>query len=517
MNDKREAVSEPAAVAAVAPGRRDWRWLIALLAPALLIEAVLCWLTSLMWLPKFFPGPAGISLDFVKMLGPDWKRNTLLQVVAFAALFAAFLLALRFLHGRRPSRLELTLLFLAPIAWSATTALLYPPYAVDLFHYVAEGRLTWIYHLNPMVVAPIARPFPIGMSYGDQPSNYGPLWFLLDFPPSLLLPNNSLGEVIVLKLWIAAFYLASGALIYLILRRERKELALFGTALYLWNPFVIIRALGDGHNDVVMFFFVLVALYAILKEDWLAVFPALILAALVKYIPLILAPLVLMYVLRLPEPKRRDAIIKLLIGGGIAVVLAVLIYAPFWAGPATFTELRGWTEQSITSTPLVVELFITDRLYGVSGAAVSRLWMRILFLVPYGLVFLRVRPPSRRLNAAAYQAVWFYVIIATAWFRPWYLLWIVTLGALLPSGWFLMLTLTVSFCGMFPDIVEQYRGYVPWLAADLNRLYLAPIVVAFAPPALVWLAGLLRTRSWFFAADTPSSAEVGSPAMLASD
>jgi hypothetical protein len=93
-----------------------------------------------------------------------------------------------------------------------------------------------------------------------------------------------------------------------------------------------------------------------------------------------------------------------------------------------------------------------------------------------------------------------FILIATAWFRPWYLIWVVTLGALLPSGWFLALTLAISFCGMFPDIVEQYRAYVPWLAADSMRLYLAPIVVAFLAPALIWIAALIGKRSWDFPA-----------------
>jgi hypothetical protein len=472
--------------------------LVALGMAALTIEIVLFRLTRLMSLAQFFPGKQGISLDFVKMLGPDWVGNTVLQTLAFLVMFAAFGSALWILYHSQPRPLMLAAIFVPPVAWVTTAAFMYPPYAVDLFHYLADARLLWIYRLNPLIVAPIARPFAIATSYGDQSSAYGPLWHLLSFPGAIFQPGNYLSSIIILKLWIGLFYLATGVLIYLIVRMSRPDLALAGAALYLWNPFVIMRDLGDGHNDVVMFFFVLLALYWAAKEDWLAVGPALMLSALLKYVSVLLGPVVIAYVLALPAEKRRTALPQLLGGGAIAIVLAVLIYIPFWAGPRTFASIRGEGELSITSTPLLLQLFITGPLFHDASGGLSRLWMRLIFLVPYAWLLLRVRPPITRLYAASYQTMFLFIFIATAWFRPWYLIWVVTLGALLPTGWFLALTLAVSFCGMFPDIVEQYRGFVPWLAADGARLFLAPVLVAFFIPAVIWITALLSSGSWDF-------------------
>jgi len=511
-------VAEPVARPSTARVDGSAATIWALLIAAAGIEAVLLWLTWLMYLPRFFPGPLGITLDFVKMLGPDWRRNTVIQVVAFAAMFVAFGLALRILQNAKPSRMMLALLFLPPVVWTITAAFLYPPYAVDLFHNVADGRLVWIYHLNPMLVPPSVRPFPIGMSFADEPSAYGPFWYLLDFPPSILQPHNFLGEIIVLKLWNGLFYLASGVLIYLILRRQRPDLALVGSAIYLWNPFVLIRDLGDAHNDVIMLFFVLVMIYCMMREEWLAVLPAFALSVLAKFASLVLGPLILVYVLTLPRGRRLPALQRLLAGGILALALSVMIFFPFWAGPSTLAALRLEANRSITSTPLLVELFITDKLFGSNGPAVARLAMRGLFLVPYVLLLTRVRPPMQRFQAIAYHSLWLYLLIATAWFRPWYLLWVVTIGALLPSGWFLAVTLAISWCGMFPDIVEQYREFVPWLTADMARLYLAPVVVAFVPPAVVWLVGLLRTRSWQFTSRGAAAAmPTVAPAVAAGD
>ncbi|HTE84763.1 MAG TPA: hypothetical protein VK821_08515 [Dehalococcoidia bacterium] len=486
---------------------RPWRVMLPLLLAAAAIEATLARLTKLMSLQEFFPGKEGISLDFVKMLGPDWMRNTWLQVTAFAVMFAAFGAALWVFHRARPSRAMLAALFLPPVVWSVTAASMYPPYAVDLFHNLADSRLLWIYRLNPMIVAPAARPFIIGISYADQTSSYGPLWYLLTFPAAVFQPHNFLSSIIILKLWMAAFYIASGVVIYLTLRLTRPHLALAGAALYLWNPFVLMRDLGDGHNDVVMFFFVLLALYFATKNEWLAVAPALMLSALIKYVSIPLGPLVLVYVLTMPSEQRRQVLPRLLAGSGIALVMTAVISIPFLAGPRTLSALAGETRLSITSTPLLVQLLLTGPFLHDSSGDISRMLMRALFLIPYGLLLASVRPPATRLYATSYQALWLFILLATAWFRPWYLLWVVTMGALLPSGWFLAVTLAISFFGMFPDITEQYRNNVPWLAVDLMRLYAAPVVVAFIPPALIWMAALLNTRTWLFASEPPDTAK----------
>jgi hypothetical protein len=475
-----------------------WAPLLILIIAALVIEAVLLRLTSLMSLREFFPGSEGISLDFVKMLGPDWVRNTWFQVSAFALMFVAFGVALWVFRNARATWTILLALFAPPIVWSATAAFMYPPYAVDLFHNLADSRLLWLYRLNPMVVAPIARPFIIGTSYGDQTSAYGPLWYLLTFPATLFQPQNYLSSIILLKFWMAVFYVASGVVILLVLRLSQPRLALLGAALYLWNPFVLMRDLGDAHNDVVMFFFVLAAFYFAASREWLGVAPALALSALIKYVTVLLGPVVLVYVLMLPAEQRRHALPRLFAGLGIAVVLAVIIYVPFWTGPRTFSSILGETKLSITSTPLLVQLLLTGPLLNDANGDLSRLLMRILFLVPYAFIVASVRPPVQRLYAMSYQTLWLFVLLATAWFRPWYLLWVVTLGALLPSGWFLALTLAISLCGMFPDIVEQYRNFMPFLTADPIRLYVAPIAVAFLPPALIWIAAFLKTGNWFF-------------------
>jgi hypothetical protein len=481
---------------------KGWRGPALLLLAAVVTEAVLIWFTLLMSLLRFFPasnpGKEQISLDFDLMLGSHWLRNTLWQAAAFAVLFLAFFISLWVVRRAPRSTAMLLIIFLAPVVWTVTAAFMYPPYARDLFHNLEDVRLLWVYHVNPMVVAPTARPFPIRTSFDDQPNPYGPLWFILGFPGAVFQSHDFLSSIILLKIWMGAFYIASGVIIYIIVKHEQRELALLASALYLWNPFVIMRDLGDAHNDVMMFFFVLVAIYVGLRRRWLLVPPVLMLSILIKYVSLLIAPVMLAYILFLPGDERRQALRGILAGSALALALAVLMVLPFWDGLRTFDALRNETSKVVTSTPQVLEYIVTGSVEATRFASTSRLIMRLLFLIPYVWLLLRVRPPAWRLNAAAYQALLLYLLIAVAWFRPWYLLWVVTIGALLPWGWFLAVTLTISWFGMFPEIVGLYSGKVPWLAASDGRMLLGPILVVFLPIALLWLAGLVCTRSWFF-------------------
>jgi hypothetical protein len=486
---------------------------IGLLVAATVTEAVLAWITSLMSLPKFFPagdpGKWHVSLDFETMLGVDWLRNAIWQVCAFAILFAAFLASLWLIHRSRPSRRLLLLIFLAPVAWTVTAAFMYPPYARDLFHNLADARLIWVYHLNPMLVGPSARPFPISTSYGNQPSAYGPVWYLLSFPGAVFQPNNFLSSIILLKLWMGAFYLASGWLIYLIVKAERPRLAPLAAAVYLWNPFVIVRDLGDAHNDVVMVFFVLAAFYLAQRKLWLLVLPALALSVLVKWASIVVVPVFVAYVLFLPASERRKALPGIIGGGAIALWLVLLVMTPFWAGLHTFDAVRAESDKTATSTPHILEYLVTGSVTPTSFAPTSRLIMRLLFVIPYALLLSRLRPPAWRLHAATYQALLLYLLIAVAWFRPWYFLWVVSVGALLPWGWFLALTLTISWFGMFPEIIDQYSSKLPWLSSSDARIMLATILATFLVPALLWLAGFIWTQSWFLHSNALAAATDG--------
>ncbi|MFN8559339.1 MAG: hypothetical protein U0531_19045 [Dehalococcoidia bacterium] len=68
---------------------------------------------------------------------------------------------------------------------------MYPPTAVDLFHNQADARTLWVHGANPLIVPPSAHDYPIGISWANQPSPYGPIWNLLTVVPARLAGDTT--------------------------------------------------------------------------------------------------------------------------------------------------------------------------------------------------------------------------------------------------------------------------------------------------------------------------------------
>lgn len=466
---------------------------VALMLAGLASAAIYLALTRRMSLQEYFPGP-GVTIDFKDMLGEGPARTSAILYGAFAALLALWGGAI-FAAGRmRASGRTAVLVFAVPVLLVAVLASMYPPMASDFFHNLADGRLLWRDGANPMVTPPGAS-FPIGISFGDEPSAYGPLWYVLLAPPSLLGFDHYLTSLVLLKLWMGAFYLAAAVLTWLIARRLTPGREAAAVVLLAWNPFVVWRALGNGHNDVVMMAFTLAAVWAVAERRWAWAPVALAASVLVKYTTLLAAPALVVYVLRLPAGERRAAAFGLARGTLAALALSAAIFAPFWEGPDTFDQLREQGDRVITSTPLLLEQQLGDRLDLAAARAhdIARWSGTALFAAVAAALLWRQRAGVLALIAAAALTLLAFNLIAAGWFRPWYFLWVAMLTPLLPGRWWLALTIAVAVGGLLPDVIEQYRNNIDALDGHLFALLALPVGAAFLPPLVVWVAALLAT------------------------
>ena len=470
--------------------------LVAVIGAGIGLTALYAAAATRLALARYFPGP-GASLAFTHMLGPDWRWASVQYAAAVVLACALYGVALAAVWpGRRP--LPAALLYGFPALFAVALLWMYPPTAVDMFHYQADARTLWVHGDNPLTVPPSAHPYPIRISWQHQPSPYGPFWSLLTFGPALLPGDDYLAGLVLFKALAAAFYLGCARLVYRLTARLRPGRESAAVLLFAWNPFVVLRTVGNGHNDLVMMFFALLALDLARRRVWLAVFPLLALSVLVKYATALLGPLVLWYAWSQTPGTARDRLRALAPGLAAAVLLTVVCYAPFWAGRATFATGMGEANtKMITSTPLLLKAQLELSTGLPDPAAAARALSRLLFLGLYLPLVWQARRDFTRLVTCSFTALFLY-LVASVWFRPWYMLWPLTLAALLPGTWFTPLLLAISCCASFPDLVEQYGRNWRWLRADPGRTLAAPIVVAFLPPLLVWLAGLAAFRSWHF-------------------
>ncbi len=450
-------------------------------------------------LPRYFPGP-GVTVGFTQMLGPDRAWVSFLYIAMAVLTFALYGVAVITVWRSRDTVSPAVLVAFAAL-FVLVLAFMYPPTAMDLIHYHADARTFWVYGDNPLVVPPSAHPYPVGMSWADRPSAYGPFWSLLTGLVVLPTGDHFLAGLIGLKLLAGAFGLGCAWVVYRIAGRLRPGWERVALVLFAWNPFVLHRVAAGGHNDIVMAFFALLALERAQRRAWVTACTALALSVLVKYVSALLAPPLLLYAWQHAGGDARARLRALAPAVGVAALVTVLVYAPFWQGWDTFATVReqlGSAQFLITSIPLLVQYRLLPLMSPEDAAATARTLTTAIFLVLYlPLVWQARRDPVRLVTSSA-TALFLYAVVAAGWFRPWYMLWTLPLMAALPGTWFTPLLLAVSFFTNLPDLVEQYSMYWRWLAADSWRQVSAPVLLAFWPALLVWYFGLLRFASWHF-------------------
>ncbi len=424
-----------------------------------------------------------------------------LMLASLLLVSAAYLLLLvrfRSLPDARQPRLRvlLVLVVCAAVPLLALPNLL----SSDMYSYIAFGRVAVVHGANPFIDAPArfaSDPFYRWVNWKQVASVYGPGWIY----PSMVLTIvvNSIKPhvityVLAYKLLALVLHIACGLLVWAILGRWRPEQRVWGTALYLLNPLALIEFVGNGHNDVLMIFFILLGILLHLRGHWYWTICSFTLAVLTKWIALPLLPL---YALTLlwEAPSWRNRAWKTVVGCSLSAILAVGLYRPFWEGWSTLEILFEAPPQQrlinslgdVISSDIQRELWLRGRwpnpalvdtipLYSNPGsrainsniirhnrrddlwgkqrgqfledrarlradqtlAKLNRTWLndkiRKIALGLLGLACLIAAAVTRNMRMAVLAGAWIFFVycaIGAVWFWPWYVTWFVALAALL--------------------------------------------------------------------------------------
>lgn len=498
----------PAAELADMPRRRAMpgAGLILLSLAGINITVLYAVASARMNLPRFFPEP-GISTDFVKMLAPGWEHQTVLYVGFVLLTFGSYFVAVAVAYARR-APVPALLLWGFPALFSLTLLPMYPPTAIDMLHYHAMSRVFWVHGANPLTVPAMNFEYPIGISFMDWPSSYGPLWSILTAPAAILPGDNLLLGLYGFKLIAIASLFGCAWVIYRLVQRTRPGHESLAIMLFAWNPFVLLRVVGNGHNDLVMMFFALLALERAERRSWTWAFLWLTAAVSVKYSVALLGPPLLLYAWTHAGGDFRARVQTLAPAILLSALALVLVYAPFWAGAETFANVRRQADLSVTSTAEVLSTVVghlrgvelRGQLLGVHEDAqsqdIARGLTRLAFIALWLPFIWLSRKSFDHLVAGSFTILFLYLLIGASWYRPWYMLWPVAIAALRPRSWLAPTLLAATFFGSFPDLIEQYRWFWRWVGTSVDRAVAAPTVVQFAVPAAIWLAGIIWFRSW---------------------
>lgn len=433
-------------------------------------------------------------------------------LAAFGLLFGLYQWA--FLHLRStPEAGPLWLILIGQLGLGVALVGMYPVAAIDLYDYLLYGRLAVFWGANPLVEPPASYPGEPMVAYSywpNEPSVYGPLWQIasewLTQAVDGRLPDGLYG----FKLLAIAASLATTALAWLILKRLRPALAPAGALLYGWNPLQQFETAGNGHNDALMIAFLALALYLLVRGRSELALPAFTAGLLVKITLAPLAPLFALAPLLEYSPRRAGRWRRLAVGAALAGLLAVALYLPYWEGRASLPLLdRGnwFTASPGTVLREILRRWLEFEAAGRTAAILSAGLFALVSLVILGrLVLDSAKHPHPGPSAspghtipglirAAYQLFFAYLVIASLWWQPWYLLVLLLLAAL--SADRRLADRANLFClgGLLSYVVFKYVWAVhqaDW-QLDYLRIMALSVVVIFSLP-LIHLAASVFQR-----------------------
>jgi hypothetical protein len=406
-----------------------------------------------------------VNLNYGKVAMVD-VGMTIGVTAATIALFILYYIAYRLCKGQTGYKLWAVVLggalVLALVNFFVCTTT-----SLDIYDYVARGRITGVYGGNPYVYVPSDFPSDPFMQYPawkDKTAAYGPLWETLSGLIGHVADDQLLTHVLIHKDLALASYMLCVLMIALILRHVSPEKALAGTLLFAWNPLILMEGLQNAHNDLLMVGLILVGFWFLAQTDrtrrqdlssedrsWHLVmggFAILFvwLGVLVKFIPFLLLPPLFLYALAKERNWTRW------IGMGLVLLLPMMAftyvyYRVFWHWPDVMDPILRRTDMFRLTIPSVIVSYLEKRIpKHIAQGYVSWPFL-IIFAASYLILMIRTalnmyntpkengegaRPknPWQLAVDASLGAFLLYLLLASLWFWPWYLIWPIALLAL---------------------------------------------------------------------------------------
>lgn len=328
-----------------------------------------------------------------------------------------------------------------------------PPLASgDVYAYGYYGRLVAVHGENPYTVREDAqiRDVYLDATYAKHPfqTNYGPLWTSIEADIMRVAGSLLHLGVFLFRSIAVLSFLASVALLWLMLPENYRDRRLL---LFAWNPYVLFEVGNNAHNDMFMMAWALLAVFAFQRKWYIVSFLSLIIATLVKFVPLFLLPIVFLIMLR-GKPKQK-MLLHAGIGAAIVALFTVIAFLPFWSGLETFRLiamlgatfslpvyhpmlLLAWLFQ-VTIIPNPATAATVVHAIGIVGFAITLFWIARIAWRSFG----------KELPTAALLYFSGFLVFAMSFYQPWYLLWVIPLVPLWRNAKAVLVLISLSILG----------------------------------------------------------------------
>ncbi|MEP7199311.1 MAG: polyprenol phosphomannose-dependent alpha 1,6 mannosyltransferase MptB, partial [Chloroflexota bacterium] len=394
----------------------------------------------------------------------------------------------------RDARRALAFIIASALLFALILLSVYPIGANDIYDYIFRARLWGYYDFNPLTVTPLQVnddrwfPFVVWIWF---PSPYGPLWTYLSVALYRLAGDVLLTNLVLFKLLPALSIVACAFILYDMLKARGDGRAVAGVLLFTWNPLLLFESVVNGHNDIVMVMFVLVALWLYRRRRFTTALVCCVLAACVKAAAAVALPLMFVAVLRQISPPLPKQFYHFGRGGrGVRSVLACLavvvaLYAPLWRGAETLAGLGALDNRFTSSLAAIVKL----SLEAIIGREPAEAWTRsafgVLFVLLYGYRVWQVRSDADGLQEDMFTVFALLLIVGTLWFEPWYVVWVIALAPLVKPP-LQRMTMLWSASALCTYLIFDFAWY--WWPDFFNT---ANVLVLNVTVVALWLGPLL--------------------------
>jgi hypothetical protein len=403
-------------------------------------------------LPYWFPTHyLNVKDEIYQFVAREPWRGVLFYV-ALAALFVCYLAAYRQTAGRGLSWSSARWVGFWAVIFCLLLIPIQPVTSSDIYGYLFQGRIVAVLGENPFahLYADFqSDPFYFWVTFHRLPAvtGYGPLWIAITAGLGWLARERMLFNLVLLKGMAAGLHLLSSLLVFATLKRLGSDKGVAAMLFYAWNPVLLYELVGNGHNDAVVAFLALLGFYCLSREWWWWAIPCLSAAALVKPVVVLWLPLVAVWLLA-QCPNWPVRVVRAAALAALAILPAVVAYAPFWVGTSTFQGLLAQSDIHGNSLPNLLIWGLWEAWPGFERQVVqgvkllTAVLLALFYLWQLGRIWLGVSRPAstgegkvgrpwQSLLRAGFDVMLFYLLFAGFQFWPWYLTWIMIPAAVL--------------------------------------------------------------------------------------
>ncbi len=344
-----------------------------------------------------------------------------------------------------------------------------PDQSDDIYRYLWDGKLQY-HHISPYQYAPNdplltlyhSPQLPRLVNFPHLKTIYPPvaqLFFRLSFT---LFGESSAG----MKFLFLLVLVGCNLLFYLILKHRGGDIRLL--LLFAWNPLVVMETTINGHLDILLVFFVLLFLYFFYKQRLVWSGTALGLSILTKLIPMILVPLVFLYILKKKEftTKKMKGIEIIKFFGPLLVTMAGFYLLYFDSLQNLFFSALTYSTRWFFNNPLFTVL-----LEIVRDNRIAHIISFSLFILIYLVILVKKLPLEQQI---------FYTIFAFIFMNPtihpWYLILLLSMLCIYHRHWVILWSGLIVVAYM---VVYQYKltgvWHDSWIILTIEYL---PLLVA---------------------------------------